>query len=779
MPVEPRSSRNSSTSRSKRDDRDQKAKTTLSSTRKKDPKEEATEENGDRKRDPDSDVKGRSSKDVLERSSKREQPERDKRSSSRPAKEDDRNRQNDVKGRPSKDLVERSSKREQPERDKRSSSRPTKEDDRKKQNDDYKQRGETQSNYRDKEDKHKSSRDPIDKHRSRDKADEHRSSRDKQKSRDPDEKQRSSRGPDGMHISSRDPDDQRRSSRNPKDKPKSSRDPDNKHRSSRNPDDKHLSSRDPDDKHRSSRDPDDKQRSSRDKDRPSKLEKGDKKSSLREKDEDRRSTREKSSRHDKQESSRSSRETDEFEKPVTAVRRSAIPTPVSARSKVSSDEAKIIPQRPQEENNVKQEKAVEEEEPEIDVDYDDDFEDYDNDDFEEEESEEDEEEEREDSKLDSGNYERARHNKEMSEVKAAMVRENSARYPTRRHGHAQEPVQDSGHGSNDEQNHEAVVDKRKPSGKGGINFASAKHRQKTKVAAGKARKRGDELLTMIRLDSAKYDLFEMPPIPYEALMGNTDRMQATCQTGEDDLDEELQTEEIKILDKWTQNPPPTLASMKDPDDHDLMMQNLHGVGGQMSDEGMAKVLNHEDMKSMNAVRMSKFLESASHALITLMEEDAERKYGSSTEAQDQKDVVFSDKVTLLDTDIVEVLHKRPVVSMAFSPDQTALLVAAHGPVSSADPNESIVTFDVRSYLTIWNVCSPSQPLHILVTSNGVHSVCFSPAKASMVFAGMSDGAIAVWDLREPYALHQVNKQLTFVNKQLTKKYNFRRLLNST
>ena len=43
------------------------------------------------------------------------------------------------------------------------------------------------------------------------------------------------------------------------------------------------------------------------------------------------------------------------------------------------------------------------------------------------------------------------------------------------------------------------------------------------MVSNKARKRGDALLTMIRLDYAKYDLFELPPIPYDALMGNTNR----------------------------------------------------------------------------------------------------------------------------------------------------------------------------------------------------------------------------------------------------------------
>ena len=121
------------------------------------------------------------------------------------------------------------------------------------------------------------------------------------------------------------------------------------------------------------------------------------------------------------------------------------------------------------------------------------------------------------------------------------------------------------------------------------------------------------------------------------------RVQATSQTGEDDLDEELQTEPIHTLEKWTQNPPPPLTSLPDPNDQDAVIQALHGVGGQMENHDISQ----KTMKAVDSIRLSKFLESASQALITLLEEDEERRYGSSKEAQEQKDVVFSDRVTLL------------------------------------------------------------------------------------------------------------------------------------
>ena len=95
-------------------------------------------------------------------------------------------------------------------------------------------------------------------------------------------------------------------------------------------------------------------------------------------------------------------------------------------------------------------------------------------------------------------------------------------------------------------------------GGGFVNFSTAKERQKTQLAAGKARRRGDELLGMIRLDVVAFDLMELPPVRYEAFMktfGATNTMQAISQTGEDNLQEEVQTDPVETAEMWTQKPP--------------------------------------------------------------------------------------------------------------------------------------------------------------------------------------------------------------------------------
>lgn len=43
---------------------------------------------------------------------------------------------------------------------------------------------------------------------------------------------------------------------------------------------------------------------------------------------------------------------------------------------------------------------------------------------------------------------------------------------------------------------------------------------------------------------------------------------------------------------------------------------------------------------------------------------------------------------------------------------------------------------------------------ILVCTSQPKCCCFSPVKPSLVFAGMIDGSIAMWDLREPTSIHR-------------------------
>ena len=60
----------------------------------------------------------------------------------------------------------------------------------------------------------------------------------------------------------------------------------------------------------------------------------------------------------------------------------------------------------------------------------------------------------------------------------------------------------------------------------------------------------------------------------------------------------------------------------------------------------------------------------------------------------------------------------------------------------------------KSYVCVRNVTQPSAPNKVLVASGGITACCFSPLKASVAIAGLVDGTVCAWDLREAFSFHQ-------------------------
>ena len=67
-------------------------------------------------------------------------------------------------------------------------------------------------------------------------------------------------------------------------------------------------------------------------------------------------------------------------------------------------------------------------------------------------------------------------------------------------------------------------------------------------------------------------------------------------------------------------------------------------------------------------------------------------------------------MTLLNTEYPFLLG-RPVTSMAFAPDQTSVLVTAHGVATNVDPDATMTSdlVTARTFLCVWNVAQPSRP----------------------------------------------------------------------
>lgn len=121
---------------------------------------------------------------------------------------------------------------------------------------------------------------------------------------------------------------------------------------------------------------------------------------------------------------------------------------------------------------------------------------------------------------------------------------------------------------------------------------------------------------------------------------------------------------------------------------------------------------------------------------------------------------------------------RSVSLVHFSQVQRFTMMSVHSP--TAKP--SAVRLDSCTVVCIWSIWEPSRPQKVLIYESDVrHSgglnlrhtsqfkptelklpdlsppqvqcCCFSPGKATLVFAGTSVGSVLLWDLREQESIH--------------------------
>ncbi|XP_060949891.1 cytoplasmic dynein 2 intermediate chain 1 [Limanda limanda] len=268
-----------------------------------------------------------------------------------------------------------------------------------------------------------------------------------------------------------------------------------------------------------------------------------------------------------------------------------------------------------------------------------------------------------------------------------------------------------------------------------IDFVAAKQREVSKKVATKQKKRSTELLKLIDLDfSMTVSLLDLPPVNeydmYIRTFGTANTKQAYVQCNEDNADRDIQTEEIEVSERWTQHPP----------EH----------SGACGDSNFSQEAQGRNMYEINfdSQRLSAFLRSASQVLVVLLEENqAERK--SLSKLRTQKDTLsFSDGSLQLNTKL-PFLYGRHISLVHFSQVQRHTMMSVHAPTTEP----SAVRLDSCTLICIWNIWEPSRPQKILVYESEVQCCCFSPGKATLVFAGTSVGSVVLWDLREQTSNH--------------------------
>ncbi|XP_072710794.1 cytoplasmic dynein 2 intermediate chain 1 isoform X2 [Ciconia boyciana] len=268
-----------------------------------------------------------------------------------------------------------------------------------------------------------------------------------------------------------------------------------------------------------------------------------------------------------------------------------------------------------------------------------------------------------------------------------------------------------------------------------MDFQMANQRQSSRSMASKQKKRSSELLPLIDLDfSVSFSLLDLPPVnEYDMYIRNFGKMntkQAYVQCNEDNLERDIQTEKVETLEKWTQHPGESALVSGGP----IHSQDMSVIGTLTP--------------KIDSQRLANFLRSACQVIAVLLEEDQVATQPGWKLRSRQTSLSISDSCFQLNTN-QPFLHDRKTSCLYVSQVQKQLLLSVHGLPEKAGG----VLLNRKSIICVWNIWQPSSPQKVLTCDSEVVCCCFSPNKATLVFAGTIDGSLLVWDLQEDSRMH--------------------------
>ncbi|GAB1859922.1 Wd repeat-containing protein 60 [Camponotus japonicus] len=284
-----------------------------------------------------------------------------------------------------------------------------------------------------------------------------------------------------------------------------------------------------------------------------------------------------------------------------------------------------------------------------------------------------------------------------------------------------------------------------------IDFRKSKENQREENLQ-KLRSRGEELLEMIKLDFMEWSLLECSPIPYDEFIRNYGKLntqQVFTQTGDDNMDIEIQTDEVHNKNKWTQFPVTCRKELHDKRDIDLFKMEQNGVGNDLDE---TDDINLTLRPSYDVLQLNEFLNRAGAVVLSLLEE---KKHGGTVFQNNVDELLFSDGFVKLSIDSVTFLATRPVKIIHYSNVSNKILLTIHAPVE-----EEIETISKQDYITdccigcVWNISEPSMPKKLFYSQCSITACCFHLTNCDMVFAGLEDGSLSLWDLKDDEMWHQ-------------------------
>ncbi|CAH1101250.1 unnamed protein product [Psylliodes chrysocephalus] len=236
-----------------------------------------------------------------------------------------------------------------------------------------------------------------------------------------------------------------------------------------------------------------------------------------------------------------------------------------------------------------------------------------------------------------------------------------------------------------------------------VNFVEAQIKNKRRNSIQMRQKRGEEILSMVRLDCCSFTLIDLAPISYEMYVrnfGSSNTIQTSTQTGDDDIDEEIQTDEVEKVEKGTQQPEVFISYNK------------------------AETNSNNDSKNVKKIFNNKFLLAAFEVILKIQEEFSILRYNSESGPLSKSIANFKANISIFSNSHVTSIH--------FPSDKNDKFISVHSKVEG-------------SLVTIWKISNCEQPESIIVCHGAITCCSIGVNCQEFIFTGLEDGAILVWN----------------------------------
>ncbi|CAD2222350.1 WDdomain 60 [Angomonas deanei] len=224
-------------------------------------------------------------------------------------------------------------------------------------------------------------------------------------------------------------------------------------------------------------------------------------------------------------------------------------------------------------------------------------------------------------------------------------------------------------------------------------------------------------------------------------------VQAPCE--EDYVSTEVQAERVKTKNRSAQVPGDLgLYPEREAERNAFRLKGSGTTDREQDDEedGGERKKDHQP-PSVDAGLLASFLSRVYPVLGALMDEGASAA-AVKTDKKSKGATSFSSSYTTL---LFAGTRNRKVRKTVFSQANTQHLAVLYG--SSEELGSSPQLDRFTSVILVWKARDPSAPEHLLVSSSEIRSICWSPSRPYILYAGTEDGCVVLWDLREPDRYH--------------------------